>query len=78
MKTYKYTEYFMNGLKVDKKTVSARKDKTLTCTDVRTTKYYEAPLNDSEKAKKQKNAENARKFWKEQADINEDMRIKYG
>lgn len=77
-KTSKYTEFYMNGEKVDKKTVAARKGKTLSSTVVRTTKYYEAPLNDSEKAKKQKDAENASKYFKEQSDLRADMELKYG
>jgi hypothetical protein len=74
----KYTEYYMNGAKVDKKAVTARKDKKLASTTVITKKYYTAPLNDSEKAKKQQDAANASKFWRERADNAEDMRIKYG
>jgi hypothetical protein len=77
-KTDKYTEYYMNGEKVDKKTVAARKDKKLVNTVVKTTKYYEAPLNDSEKAKKQKDAENASKFWREHAEMRADLELRHG
>ena len=77
-KTSRYTEYYMNGVKVDKKTVAARKDKKLIDVDITTTKCYEAPLNDSEKAKKQKDAENASKYFKEQADLRADLELRHG
>lgn len=74
----KYTEYYMNGVKVDKKTVAARKDKKLDSTTVITKKYYTVPLNDSEKAKKQQDAANASKFWREQAEYRADLELRHG
>lgn len=74
----KHIEYYMNGVRVDKKTVTARKDKRLTDIEITTTKHYDAPLNDSEKAERQKDAQNSIKFWREHAELREDMDKKYG
>ena len=64
MKSNKSTIIHLNGKVVDKATLKARRDATLYDVQTIEHKYYNAPLNDAEKAERHNDAINAMGYFK--------------
>lgn len=78
MATTKSTIYYLNGKKVDKSTITKRKNKKLCDIEIITEKYYEAPLTESEKDERQKTAINASKYFTELREMREEQEKYHG
>jgi len=78
MKTERNITYYINGVKTTKNDIAKRKDKKLSSTIVTTSKYYTAPLNKEEKAKRNQDAINSSNYFDKLREQREDLEARHG